>query len=60
MSMLDYLGNLQNKLKQKQVASGPYNSDGRINFGTAMDVASSLPKNPQSFNDRAEEARLPL
>jgi len=60
MSMLDYLGNLQNKLKQKQVASGPYNSDGRINFGTAMDVASSLPKNPQSFNDRAEEARLAL
>ena len=57
MSMLDYLGNLQNKLKQKQVASGPYNSDGRINFGTAMDVASNLPQNPKSFNDRAEDAR---
>lgn len=57
MTMLDYLGNLQNKLKQKQVASGPYNPDGRINFGTAIDVASSLPKNPKSFNDRAEDTR---
>ena len=57
MSMLDYLGNLQNKFKGKQVANGPYNQDGRINFGTAMDVSSSLPKNPQSFNDRAEDAR---
>jgi hypothetical protein len=55
--MLDYLGNLQNKLKGKQVASGPYNQDGRINFGTALDVSSNLPKNPQSFNDRAEDAR---
>ena len=57
MSMLDYLGNLQNKLKGKQVASGPYNADGRVNFGTSLDVATNLPKNPQSFNDRAEDAR---
>jgi len=57
MTMWDYLGNLQSKLKQKQTASGPYNSDGRINFGTSLDVATSLPKNPQSFNDRAEDAR---
>lgn len=57
MALWDILGNLQDKLKNKTVASGPYNQDGRINFGTSIDVASNLPQNPKSFNDRAEDAR---
>jgi hypothetical protein len=57
MAIWDYLGNLQNKLTQKQTASGPYNADGRVNFGPSLDVAKNLPKNPQSYNDRAEDAR---
>ena len=57
MTIWDILGNLQDKLKNKTVDSGPYNKDGRINFGTSVDVASNLPQNPKSFNDRAEDAR---
>jgi hypothetical protein len=60
MTIWDILGNLQDKLKNKKVASGPYNSDGRINFGSSIDVASNLPQNPKSFNDRAEDARQAL
>lgn len=57
MALWDILGNIQTKLKQSPGKSNPFNEDGRVNFGTAMDVASSVPRNPQSFNDRAEEAR---
>lgn len=58
MSYIDYLGNIQNKFKQNTPGKpGPYNADGRIAFGTSLDIASNLPKNPQSFNDRAEDAR---
>ena len=60
MALWDILGNLQNKFKQNPGQNGPFNSDGRVNFGTSLDVAANLPKNPQSFNDRAEEARLAL
>ena len=57
MALWDILGNLQDRFRNKTVATGPYNADGRINFGTALDVSSNLPQNPQSFNDRAEDAR---
>jgi hypothetical protein len=60
MALWDILGNLQDRFRNKTVATGPYNTDGRINFGTALDVSSSLPQNPKSFNDRAEDARQAL
>ena len=60
MALWDILGNIQSKLKQSPGAQGPFNKDGRVNFGTTLDVATGLPQNPQSFNDRAEEARQAL
>ena len=59
MSLWEYFGNIQDKFKQKPgSAPQPLNADGRLNFGLTLDVASSLPNNPTSYNDRIEKARL--
>lgn len=61
MSLWEYFGNIQDKFKQKPgAAPQPLNADGRLNFGLTLDVASSLPRNPTSYNDRVEKARLAL
>jgi hypothetical protein len=72
MSIINIIGNAQDKLRRKQPLALPgseafnqagpsiYNNDGRIPYGVTMDLASNLPKNPKSFNDYAEEARLTL
>jgi hypothetical protein len=61
MSYLEYFGNIQDKFKQKPgAAPQPLNADGRLGFGLTLDVATSLPKNPTSYNDKIEKARLAL
>ena len=72
MSIINIMGNAQEKLRKKQPLALPgseafnqagpsiYNNDGRIPYGVTADLASNLPRNPKSFNDRAEEARQAL
>lgn len=57
----EYLGNIQDKLTQKPgKAPAPFNADGKVPFGTALDIAKSLPNNPTSYNDKIEQARVAL
>ncbi len=72
MSIINIMGNAQEKLRKKQPLGLPgsetfnqagtsiYNSDGRIPYGVTADLASNLPRNPKSFNDRAEDVRQTL
>lgn len=65
MSIINIMGNAQEKLKRKPgtmalPGSDAFNNDGRIPYGVTVDLASNLPKNPKSFNDRAEEVRQTL
>jgi hypothetical protein len=65
MSIINIIGNAQEKLKRKPgtmalPGSDAFNNDGRIPYGVTVDLASNLPRNPKSFNDRAEEARQVL
>lgn len=66
MSIINIIGNAQEKLKRKpqgmalpgsEAYNSAFNNDGRIPYGVTVDLASSLPKNPKSFNDHAEDAR---
>ncbi len=51
------------------IGQGPFNKDGKVNFGTALDVAKNLPQQPtlyskniaeaqKSYNDAIESGRL--
>jgi hypothetical protein len=59
MAIWDILGNIQSKFKTSPGAASVF-PDGRVSFGTSLDIARTLPANPQSWNDKAERARLAL
>jgi len=56
--MWDVLGSIHNFFNKAPANQGPFNADGKVNFGTSLDIAKSLPKNPTSFNDHIETARV--
>ena len=56
--MWDVLGSIHNFFNKAPANQGPFNADGKVNFGTSLDIAKSLPKNPSSFNDHIETARV--
>ena len=55
--MWDVLGSIHNFFNKAPANQGPFNADGKVNFGTTLDTAKNLPKNPTSFNDHVETAR---
>lgn len=57
MNVWERLGNTQAYLKQTGKIANPFNSDGKVNFGVALDVAKNLPENAGSFNNNIEAAR---
>ena len=59
MAIWDILGNIQSRFKTSPGAASVF-PDGRVSFGTSLDIARTLPANPQSWNDKAERARLAL
>lgn len=56
--MWDVLGSIHNFFNKAPANQGPFNADGKVNFGTSLDIAKTLPKNPTSFNDHIETARV--
>jgi len=60
MRIWDTFGNMQNALKQSPGVMGPFNQDGRPNFGATLDTVANLPKDPMGYNRKAEELRLGL
>ena len=58
MSYWEYFGNIQDKFKQKPgTGPQPLNADGRLGFGLTLDIATSLPKNPATYDKNIREAR---
>jgi hypothetical protein len=59
MALWDTLGRFQDYFKKSNnpTLSDPFNSDGRIKFGTSFDVASNLPESPAKFTKSVNEAK---
>ena len=59
MALWDTLGRFQDYFKKSNnpTLTDPFNSDGRIKFGTSFDVASNLPESPAKFTKSVNEAK---
>jgi len=59
MALWDTLGRFQDYFKKSNnpTLSDPFNSDGRIKFGTSFDVANNLPESPAKFTKSVNEAK---
>ena len=55
--MWDLLGAIHNFFDKNDGSQSPYDPNKKINFGTSLDIAKSLPKNPRSYNDYIETGR---
>lgn len=62
MSLWDTLGRLQDYFKQSSnpAITDPFNTDGRIKFGTSFDVAKNLPESPAKFTSSVNQAKNKL
>lgn len=59
MALWDTLGRFQDYFKKSNnpTLTDPFNSDGRIKFGTSFDVANNLPESPAKFTKSVNEAK---
>ena len=62
MALWDSIGRLQDFFKKSNnpAATDPFNADGRIKFGTSLDITKNLPASPAKFTKNVNEARSKL
>jgi hypothetical protein len=62
MALWDTLGRLQDYFKgsNNPSATDPFNIDGRVKFGTSLDVARNLPESPAKFTSSVNQAKNKL
>ncbi len=62
MALWDSIGRLQDFFKKSNnpAATDPFNADGRIKFGTSLDITRNLPASPAKFTKNVNEARSKL
>lgn len=57
MNFYDAIANIQKSVGQGGPKPGPFNSDGKVNFGTAHDIAKGLPKQPAEYSKNIQNAQ---
>jgi len=62
MALWDTLGRFQDYFKKSNnpTLTDPFNSDGRIKFGTSFDIARNLPESPAKFTSSVNQAKNKL
>lgn len=62
MAIWDILGRLQDSFKKTNNPApiDPFNVDGKIKFGTALDISKNLPQNPAQFTRSVDSAKQKL